>query len=556
MASSRRQVVDTFERLAFAAELLEDPRARSYGQASWALRNVEGDLAEKRESGELAELRGIGKSALAIIDDVLAGQRPEALGKLEAELPAGLFEIRRIKGLGVKKVSALWKELGVTSLGELEYACKENRLVDLKGFGKKTQASVLEQIAELSRTQGLMRRDRARALLEPYVAALAAHPGVSHAIIVADYRRGFEVVRELAVLVAGDDTGAAIEAAAAARPPEVPITTHVTDVDHFGTRAIALTASEAHMGTLEARARERGMVLEAIAGAEEEDVYRALELVSTEPERREAGVPLVEIGKARPRLVTREDLRGALHNHTVASDGTATLEAMRDAAAARGLEYLGISEHSVSAFYARGLDVEKLREQVARIAVLNGEASPCVLLTGVESDILAEGELDYADHVLEELEVVVASAHRRHSQSAAQMTARMVAAAKSPHTAVVGHPTGRLLLGRAPSEYDVGAFLDACAESGCAVELNANPHRLDLNEQHLRMAKERGVLVSIAADAHAVEELDNLEYGVTIARRAGLTPEDVLNARSLDGLREWLGTRRARRAKEAAPLVR
>lgn len=556
MASSRRQVVDTFERLAFAAELLEDPRARSYGQASWALRNVEGDIAEKRESGELAELRGIGKSALAIIDEVLAGQRPEALAKLEAELPAGLFEIRRIKGLGVKKVSALWKELGITSLGELEYACKENRLVDLKGFGKKTQASVLAQIAELSRTQGLMRRDRARALLEPYVAALAAHSGVSHAIIVGDYRRGFEVVRELAVLVAGDEPGAAIDAAAAARPPEMPITVHVADAAHFGARALALTASEAHVEALAARAHDRGLVLEAIAGTDEEDVYRALELVPTEPERREAGVPLVEVGKARPRLVTREDLRGALHNHTVASDGTATLEAMRDAAAARGLDYLGISEHSVSAFYARGLDVEKLREQVARIAVLNGEASPCVLLTGVESDILAEGELDYADHVLDELEVVVASAHRRHSQSAAQMTARMVAAAKSPHTAVIGHPTGRLLLGRSPSEYDVGAFLDACAESGCAVELNANPHRLDLNEQHLAMAKERGVLVSIAADAHAVEELDNLEYGVTIARRAGLTPDDVLNARPLDGLREWLAARRARQAKEGAPLVR
>jgi DNA polymerase (family 10) len=249
-------------------------------------------------------------------------------------------------------------------------------------------------------------------------------------------------------------------------------------------------------------------------------------------------------------------VRGALHNHPVASDGTATLEAMRDAAAARGLEYLGISEHSVSAFYARGLDVERLREQLARIAVLNGEHSPCVLLTGVESDILAEGELDYADHVLAELEVVVASAHRRHSQSAAQMTARMVAAAKSPFAAVIGHPTGRLLLGRAPSEYDVGAFLDACRESGCAVELNANPHRLDLNEQHLAMAKERGVLVSIAADAHATEELDNLEYGVTIARRAGLTPDDVLNARPLEALREWLSARRRGQAKEGADLVR
>lgn len=556
MAGARRAVVDAFERLAFAAELLEDPRARSYGQAAWALRNLEGDVQEKRESGELAELRGVGKSALAIVDEVLAGTRPEALSRLEEQLPAGLFEIRRIKGLGVKKVSALWKELGVTSLGELEYACKENRLIDLKGFGKKTQASVLAQIDELARSQGLMRRDRARALLEPYVAALAAHAGVSRAIAVGEFARGLEVVRELAALVAGDDVEAAIASAAAARPPEVEIAVHVAPRERFGARAIALTASEAHVEALRARARSRGLVLEEIEGADEDDVYRALALVPTAPERREAGVPLVEAGRARPRLVERGDLAGALHNHTVASDGTATLEAMRDAAAARGLGYLGISEHSVSAFYARGLDVERLREQLERIEALNGDGSPCVLLTGVESDILAEGQLDYADDVLAELEVVVASSHRRHAQSPAQMTARMVAAASSPWTSVIGHPTGRLLLGRAPSEYDVGAFLDACAESGCAVELNANPHRLDLNEQHLAMAKERGVLVSIAADAHAVEELDNLDYGVTIARRAGLTPDDVLNARPLDALREWLGARRARAVKEAGAVAR
>lgn len=553
MATSRREIVQTFERLAFAAELLEDPRARSYGQAAWALRNVEGDIAKKRESGELAKLRGIGKGALTIIDEVLAGERPAALVRLEEQLPAGLFEIRRIKGLGAKKVSTLWKELGITSIGELEYACKENRLIELKGFGKKTQANILVQIEEIARNEGLMRRDRARALLEPYVAALTAHSGVSKALAVGEYRRGFEVVRELEVLVAGDDVDEALVQTAGARPPEVSIEVHVAPLDRFGVRALMLTASEAHLELLRARAAERGVSLESIAGADESDVYRALGLVPTEPERREPGVPLVVKGKARPRLVTRADLLGALHNHTVASDGTATLEEMRDAALARGLSYLGISEHSISAFYARGLDAARLREQVECIRELNEEGSPCVLLAGIESDILADGSLDYEDAVLAELEFVVASSHRRHSQTPAQMTARMVTAAKSPWTTVIGHPTGRLLLGRAPSEYDMEAFLDACAENGCAVELNANPHRLDLNEHHLAMAKERGILVSIAPDAHSVAELDNLDYGITIARRAGLTPEDVLNARPLEELRAWLDARRARAAAATSP---
>lgn len=558
--------MDVLERMAFAAELLGDPRARSYGQAAWAVRSLEGDLRAKRDSGELAEARGVGKATLAIIDAVLAGERPEALAGLEEQLPSGLFEIRRIKGLGAKKVSALWKELGVTTLGELEYACRENRLLDLAGFGKKTQKSVLEQIEGLRRSEGLMRRDRARGLIEPYLGALRAQPGIARAVGVGDLRRGLELVRELGVLVAGDDVDAAVGHAAAARPPEVSITVHVAPLEAFGARAIWLTASEAHLAALAARARERGLTLDEgglrnasgalVSCAGEDDVYRALELHPTAPERREAGVPLVEVGKARPRLVTRADLHGALHNHTVASDGTATLEAMREAAAARELAYLGISEHSHSAFYARGLDGERLVAQAREIAALNARPGRCVVLSGVESDILKEGELDYGADVLSEVEVVVASVHRRHAQTPEQMTARMVAAAKNPFTDVVGHPTGRLLLGRAPSEYDVAAFLDACAAHGCAVELNANPHRLDLNEAHLAMAKERGVLVSIAADAHSVDELDNLEHGVTIARRAGLTPDDVLNARPLEALREWLAARRERAAKESGALAR
>lgn len=562
--TTRRAVLDVLERLAFAAELLEDPRARTFGQAAWAVRSLEGDLRAKRDSGELAAVRGIGKSTLAIIDAVLAGERPEALAKLESELPAGLFEIRRIKGLGAKKVKALWKELGITTLGELEYACKENRLLDLSGFGKKTQTNVLEQIDALRRVEGMRRRDRARALLEPYVSALRAHPGIARAIEVGEYRRGFELVRELAVLVAGDDVEAGLAAAAAARPPEAQIEVHVAPIESFGVRAVALTSSPEHFAALVARAAERGLALDAsglrsgdalLPCPEEDDLYRTLDLCPTAPERREPGVPLVEIGKARPRLVTRADLRGALHNHTVASDGTATLEAMREAAAARGLEYLGISDHSKSAFYARGLEAERLLEQARLIAALD-ERDGCRLLSGVESDILEHGELDYGPEVLAELDLVVASVHRRHAQTPEQMTARMIAAAKNPWTAVVGHPTGRLLLGRPPSEYDVAAFLDACAEAGCAVELNANPHRLDLNETHLAMAKERGILVSIAADAHSVDELDHLDYGVTIARRAGLTPDDVLNARPLDALREWLRARRERAAKESGLVAR
>lgn len=551
--STRRAVTDALERLAFAAELLDDPRARAYGTAAWAIRSLEGDPADLREKGELAKVKGVGPGVLSAIDAVLRGEKPEALAEMEAKLPEGLFAVRRIKGLGPKKVRALWNELAITSIGELEYACRENRLVDLKGFGKKTQASVIEQIARIRETEGLYRRDQASAVLAPIVRAIEAL-GL-RVEVVGEQRRGLELVRELAVLVDTDEPARAREEIDRVRPPEVSVALHAASPSSFGACSVRLSSSDDHWDALRHRATDLGLVLDEVdlRGADgpipietEDSLYRALGLVPTAPERREPGVPLALLGKASARLVTRADLRGALHNHTVESDGSATLVEMRDAAAERGLSYLGISEHSHSAFYARGLDVGRLLAQVDTIAKMNATGAPCALLSGVESDILQAGELDYGDEVLGALDVIVASVHRRYAQDAEQMTRRMVAAASHPLTDLVGHPTGRLLLGRAPSAFDVPAFLDACAAHGVAVELNANPHRLDLNETHLAMAKERGLLVSISADAHATGELDNLEHGITIARRAGLTPEDVLNARSLPELRAWLAARRER----------
>lgn len=533
--SSRRAVLSALERLAFAAELLDDPRARAYASAAWAVRQQKGEIEELFASGQLAELRGLGKSTLAIVEDVLTGREPAALVTLSAKLPPGLFEIRKIRGLGPKKVKALWSELGITTLGELEYACRENRLIDLKGFGRKTQAQVLEQIAALRDTQGKMRRDQALSLAAGVVAAL----GEARAAIAGDLRRGLELIEDLPIVTVAD----AIEVPAPAR-------LITATADGFGAALVIATGSKAHVDALRERARQRSLLLdesglwrdgERVPCPEEDDVYAALGLSPTPAERRDTSV-LVEVGRALPALVRREDLRGALHNHTVASDGAHTLSQMRAAATERRLEYLGISDHSVSAFYAKGLEVERLAAQRDEIARLAGEGA--VLLSGVESDILEHGELDYPDEILAGLEVVVASVHKRFAHDRAAATARLVAAASHPRTAIIGHPTGRLLLGRPPVSLDMEAFLDACAKSGCAVELNANPHRLDLSAEHLVLAKERGVLVSIAADAHHVAELDYLAHGVSVARRAGLTAEDVLNARSLSELRVWLAGRR------------
>ena len=565
----RRTVVRVLERLAFASELLDRPEARAWGGASWSIRNLKGgDLAEMLASGELARVRGVGAASLEIVRQVLAGETPEKLTQLEAELPPGLFEIRRIRGLGPKKVRLLWEELEITTLGELEYACGENRLVDLKGFGAKTQAKVLEGIAQLRQFAGLCRLDQALAAAGPLLDALHAAAGVEAATPVGPLRRGVEVVPGVDLLVIGPEA-AALEAVGADTTTftrdGVEVRLHARPDDgQRGAHEALLTGSDGHVAALQAAAQAAGLKLgalglwrddELVPCPDEVALYDALGLLVTAPERREDGVPLTRRGSARPRLLRREDLRGALHNHTTASDGAHSLAEMQAAAAALGLSYLGISDHSESAFYASGLAAEELATQRAEIAALNAAAPRCRLLTGVEGDILRDGALDYPADVLAQLEIVIASVHSRHGQARDEMTARMVTAAANPWTSVIGHPTGRLLLGRPPSDYDVEALLDVCAASGCAIELNASPHRLDLSERWLAAARDRGVLVSIAADAHSTRALAHLDFGVTLARRAGLSPEDVLNCRPADELLAWSAARRAAAlASGAGPL--
>jgi DNA polymerase (family 10) len=529
----RRDALDALDRCAFAAELLGEPSAKAWANATWGLRQFEGDLAALVAEDRVSDIPGLGKKAVLVVEEVAAGKVPASLAALAERLPEGLFEIRKIRGLGAKKVMALWKELGITSLGELEYACTENRLLTLKGFGKKTQESVLAQIPPLREERGRRRRDDALGTLSRLTETLRER-GALELRPAGGLRRGEELIDEIVGLVVGP---ASIDRSGL--DPSVRLI--CAGPEHAGWAWIEATGPAEHVEALRARAEARGVSIEA--SATEEAAYAALGLPFVDPEDRTRSLPVLP-----RRLVRQADLRGALHNHTVASDGASTLAEMRAAAEAWGLAYLGISEHSESAFYAKGLDAARLRSERAAIAALNSRPG-CVLLTGVESDILEDGALDYPDEVLDALaaegalEVLVASAHKRTGHDRAAATARMVRAASHPRTAIIGHPTGRLLLGRPPVDFDVEALLDACARSGCAIELNANPQRLDLSARWLAMAKERSVLVSIAADAHHARELDHLEHGLSVARRAGLGPGDVLNCMELDELRAWLAKR-------------
>jgi DNA polymerase (family 10) len=545
--ASAAEVADVLARLAFGAELLgESPmRARAFSNGARVVKKLGSQLPAAFASGELAATRGIGKGLLDVIGRALQDRDVPALVELEARVPAGLLEARHISGLGPKRVRALWETLGLTTIGEIEYACTENRLLELDGFGPKLQQSVLDAIAERRARDGQLRLDRVDAAFTRVRQALV-DPRLAGLVLVGAARRGRSWVDRLELLALYADGTSADEAAglaaawtpvasAAAAAPVELVVAPSRDAARASVRAIA---DAVHLEAL----RVRG--LDALEPPPDEDeVYRRLGLHPVPVERREGTASLVGLdAPPPPRLVERGDLQGALHNHTTASDGLHDLAAMRAGAERAGLAWLGISEHSRASAFAGGLSAEALAAQRDAIRAL--PAGPCRVLAGVESDILVDGALDYPDALLSSLDFVVASVHQRHRLDRDATTARMLRAVEARCCDVVGHPTGRLIGGRPPNDFDLDAFLDACAARGVAVELNAGPQRLDLDAEALVAAKRRGVQISIAADAHSVAGLDHLDYGLRVARRAGLEPSDVLNRLDAEALLAWVRERR------------
>jgi len=452
-------------------------------------------------NNEIKNIKGIGAGVYEIIDQVMKSKKIAALEKLEKETPSGLIDILNLPGIGPKKARLLWKELGVTTIGELEYACQENRLSLLDGFGAKTQDNILKAIVKHKQEDGLFRLDEGYQTALTLIHQLEKIKNVKEAKIDGELLGGAETLKAIEIAISTSNKASELK----------------SDLKNVLQNIKIDDAQQ-------------------IIFAEYDNFPVQLNLISQIK------------SKASSKLITRKDLLGAFHNHTHASDGTNSIEEMRQAAIERGLTYLGISDHSQSAFYANGLKAQELLEQCQVIETLNQEqlGKKCFLLTGVESDILKDGELDYENEVLNKLDVVIASVHSRLKQDAEQMTLRMINAARNPWTMIVGHPTGRLILGREPSQYDMEAFLKACKENNTIVELNSHPHRLDLNAKHLAMAKEMGVLIAINADAHATNGLDDLEYGIMTARRAGLKAEDVFNCLPLKDVLHWIKKRKER----------
>jgi DNA polymerase (family X) len=539
-------------------------RARAYSNAARTLKGLTEDLEQLVREDRLGEVQGIGKGLTGNITELVTTGSLGDYDELKASLPEGLPEIVKLPGLGPKRVKRIYDDLGVTNLGELEYACRENRLASLDGFGKKTQQNVLKAIAFrlLGRDRHLYHRayDAAQSLL----AFVKEQPGVIRAEIAGSLRRHRETIGDLDILAAAPEEARDVIMEAYTSQADVEdVVAHgrtkssirlksginadlrVVDDESYPFALNYFTGSKDHNTAIRSRAKRQGMKLneynllrengDAVPCDTETGLYAALGLAYIPPEMRE---DLGEIDAAEsdhlPDLVDMENMRGILHVHTTASDGAHTLEQMAQAAHELGAEYLGICDHSKSAVYAGGLSVEDVYAQWSEIDALNEQLDGITLLKGIESDITSEGGLDYDDDVLSGFDFVVASVHSRLNMTEDEATERLLRAIDHPATTILGHPTSRLLLAREGYPLDMPRIIQRCAQRSVAIELNASPHRLDVDWRWCRRAKEVGVPIAINPDAHSVDGLNDTEIGVAVARKGWLGPDDVLNTRTLE----------------------
>jgi DNA polymerase (family 10) len=557
-------------------------RVRAYRKAARSIGSLVESLASVRAdaSRSLTDLDGIGADLAGKIEILLDTGRLPLLEELEREVPAVAFELMRVPGLGPKKVKTLIEALTIDSLDGLERACRDGRVAGVKGFGAKTQAAILDNIAfAKSPEHDRMLWADADAIVQGLIVWMRGCPEVRRVEGAGSWRRGRETVGDLDLLVESTDPKAVTERlrswpetsavllegdtkTSVRGPHDVQIDMRVVDADAFGAAWQYFTGSKEHNVALRARSRDRGLSINeygvtrlttdttgkgaSIAGRTEEEVYRAVGLPWIPPEIREGGdeIALAE-RDALPDLVTLADMRGDLHMHTTATDGEDTLADMVRAAVARGLRYIAITDHGQRVTMARGLDRKRLLHQWGEIDRLNESLAasgppPLVVLKGIEVDMLEKGGLDLPDDVLEQADWVVASLHYGQGQPRERITARIVEALENPNVDVIGHPTGRLINRRPAYDVDIAAVIETAARTGTFLEINANPWRLDLDDRHAAAAKRAGVRLVISTDAHSTHGLDVMRCGVLQARRAGLTAADVVNTRTLAGLKKLM----------------
>ena len=539
-------------------------KARAYAGAARALIALDtDDLAPLIKSGELAATPGIGPATLSVVRELVETGESSYLAKLREGMPEGLAELMRVPGLGAAKIQVIHQALGVESVEDLERVALNGQLAELPKFGKKTAERILKGIEILRRNTHLQRFPQAAIEAHLLLASIVKHPDVTRAGLAGSVRRHNEVVADIDIVAecSGNPGEVAAsfsrapgvkKAAPGAEPGSVDLRfvdgthldLHCVPRGDYGVALWRATGSSAHVESLKGLAGAKGVTFEGnsaykkgkrMAIADEKALFKAIGLPWIPPEMRE-GMGEVEAAAAGtlPAPVVYDDLRGILHCHSDYSDGTSSIADLAEGARDRGWSYIGISDHSEAAFYAGGLKRDEIARQHDEIDALNEEFTDFRILKGIEADILADGRLDYDEEILDKFDYVIGSIHSRFSMEGDAMTRRVLTALDDPHLTILAHPTGRLLLSREPYAIDIEAVIEKAAEVHVALELNADPHRLDLDWRYCRQAKERGVTIEIGPDAHSPAALDTVHFGIGLARKAWLEAGEILNTRSAD----------------------
>ena len=575
MKLDQKEVAALLKEMAVLLELQgENPfKVRAYENASRIIEGLSGDLEEMVKTGEIMKIKGIGSGIAEKIKTLMeTGHMPE-YEELKQKTPAGLIEMLKIPGMGPKKIKAVWEKLGITTIGELEYACKENRLADLPGFGVRTQEKILQGIELLKKFKERHLINEARAEAELLYQALKDFPGVIRSQIAGSLRRWKETVKDIDIVASARDEDRmkimdhftslpSVETVVAKGETKSSVVLkagmnadlRIVSDEQFPYALHHFTGSKEHNIAMREHAIKLGLKMneyglfrgdENIPCKDEAEIFHQLGMDFIPPELREnMGEIEAALEHRLPNLVTMDDLRGVIHVHSNYSDGVNTIEDMARAARELGYEYLVLCDHSKSTYYANGLDEKRLMEQHAEIDRVNKLFDDFQVLKGTECDILPDGSLDYDNDTLALFDVVVISIHSRFNMTEEEATQRIIKAMENPYATILGHPTGRLLLARDGYPLDMHRILDAAADLGVAVEINAHPQRLDLDWRFGKYAKEKGVKLSIGPDAHRTEGLLDVVYGLHIARKGWQEKEDILNCLSADELRAFARRRR------------
>lgn len=569
---TNRDIAGIFETVADMLQLKGEiiHRVLAYRRAAESIRELPRDVRAIAAEGKLDEIDNIGSTLAEKITEMLTTGQLGFLERLKAEIPIGLVDVLRINGVGPKKAMLFYKELGIATVPELEAAARDGKLAGLPGMGDKSQQKILDGIAALARQSSRVRLDVATTAAETILSALLALPGAIKGDVAGSTRRGRATIGDLDLLIASRDA-APIMDTFVGLPSVVRVLGHgptkssvellngmncdlrIIPPENYGAALAYFTGSQAHNIRMRALAQERSLTLNEWAFTRlddntqilcetEEDVYRTLDLPWIPPELRE---DRGEIEAARdghlPALIQIGDIRSDLHMHTTWSDGKLSVREMAEVARSRGLSHIVITDHSQSLGVANGLTAERLRAQRDEIRAVDAQMNGAIrVLQGVEMEIRADGQLDYPDEVLAELDVVIASLHVSLRQEREVVTRRVLNAIRNPHVDIIGHPRGGLIPDREPADLDMDAVFAAAAETDTALEINANPHRLDLDDAHTRRAVELNIKLAINCDAHAAGEFDYLRYGIATARRGWVRPEAVINTWTTDQFLSWI----------------